>query len=121
VNVARSSILVLLADLALAAVIVTTARNRRMSERLVLGWLLVCALIASLAIWRPGIDRLAAALDIYYAPSALFAIALAGLLLVVYRLSVEVAEQKQRVRRLAQEIALLNAKQPPASEPAASK
>lgn len=110
---ARSSILVLLADTLLAFVIVTTARRRRISERLMLGWLLVCALIGALAIWRrPGIDRLAAALDIYYAPSALFAIAFAGLLVVVYRLSVEIAEQKQRVRRLAQEIAVLTAKKP---------
>ncbi|MFT3842592.1 MAG: DUF2304 domain-containing protein [Myxococcaceae bacterium] len=114
---ARSSLLVLLADALLAFVIVTTARKRRISERLMLGWLLVCALIASLAIWRPGIDRLAAALDIYYAPSALFAIAFAGLLLVVYRLSVELAEQKQRMRRLAQEIALLTAKSPAAGAP----
>ncbi len=108
----RSSVIILIADFALALMMMHTARRRRTSERLVFGWLIVCAVIAALAIWREAIDVLAAALDVHYPPSALFLIAFAGLIAIVFKLSTELAEDRRRLRRLAQELALLSATAP---------
>ncbi len=82
----------------------------RVSERHTLSWLLISAAIASLAIWRDGIDAIAAAMGIYYAPSALFFVVFGGLLFFVYRLSLEVALLRARMTKLAQDVALLEAR-----------
>jgi hypothetical protein len=113
----RSSLLILLFVAAFAAFIVVSARRRRTDERHTLGWLLVCAGIAALAIWRKAIDVLAAAMGIYYAPSALFFIACAGLLWLVFRQSVEVARQREQIRKLAQDVALLAGEKTPGPTP----
>lgn len=108
----RSSWIVVAAAVAFAAVILGSARSRRTHERHILGWLAVCAAIAALAIWRQGIDVLANAMGIYYPPSALFFLCCAALLVMVYQLSVGLAEEREKVRRLAQEIALLSVSRP---------
>jgi len=108
----RSSWIVVAAAVAFAAVILFSARSRRTHERHILGWLGVCAAIAALAIWRHGIDVLASAMGIYYPPSALFFLCCAALLVMVYRLSIGLAQEREKVRKLAQEIALLNVSRP---------
>jgi hypothetical protein len=108
----RSSLLVLLFAAAFAAAIIASARQRRTDERHTLVWLLVCGAIAALAIWRNAIDLLAAAMGIYYAPSALFFLCLAGLLWLVFRQSLEVARQREQLRKLTQDVALLAAERP---------
>ncbi|HUB10298.1 MAG TPA: DUF2304 domain-containing protein [Myxococcales bacterium] len=109
----RSSLLALAAALAFAVAIVASARRLRTDERHTLVWLLVCAAIAGLAIWRHAIDVLAAAMGIYYAPSALFFLCCGALLWLVFRQSLEVARQREQIRRLAQEVALLAAQVTP--------
>jgi hypothetical protein len=105
----RSSLLILLFAAAFAAAVIASARRRSMDERHTLVWLLVCAAIAALAIWRHAIDVLAAAMGIYYAPSALFFLCCVGLLWLVFRQSLEVARQREQLRKLTQDVALLAA------------
>ncbi len=108
----RLSWIVLASAVLFAVVILTSARSRRTHERHTLGWLGVCGAIAALAIWRPGIDVLARAMGVYYPPSALFFLCCAALLIMVYRLSAGLTQERERVRKLAQEIALLSAALP---------
>ncbi|MCY1042968.1 DUF2304 domain-containing protein [Corallococcus sp. bb12-1] len=103
----RSSLIGVAFAAAFAFTVLWSARGRRTSERHTFAWLLVSATIAGLSLWRHGIDTLASAMGIYYAPSALFFLALSALMWVVYRLSLQVAEQRQQLKRLAQEVALL--------------
>ncbi|RKH68605.1 DUF2304 domain-containing protein [Corallococcus aberystwythensis] len=103
----RSSLIGVALAAAFAFSVLWSARGRRTSERHTFAWLLVAATIAVLSLWRHGIDALAAAMGIYYAPSALFFIALTSLMWLVYRLSLQVADQRQQLKRLAQEVALL--------------
>jgi hypothetical protein len=119
--VSRSSWIVLAAAAAFAVVILTSARSRRTHEKHTLGWLSVCAAVAALAIWRPGIDVLAHAMGVYYPPSALFFLCCAALLLMVYRLSAGLARERERVRKLAQEIALLSVSRPAPELPPAPR
>ncbi|MHB1847075.1 MAG: DUF2304 domain-containing protein [Deltaproteobacteria bacterium] len=113
----RSSLLVLGFALAFAAAVLAAARRHRTDERHTLGWLFVCAALAALAIWRPAIDLLARAMGIYYAPSALFFLCLAALLVIVFRLSLGLARQQEQLRTLAQELALLSATRPGVTQP----
>lgn len=104
----RSSLIVLACAALFAALIIASARSERTHEKHTLGWLGVCGAIAAMAIWRPGIDVLAQAMGIYYPPSALFFLCCAALLVMVYRLSLGLARQREHTRKLAQEIALLS-------------
>ncbi len=106
----RSSLIVLACAAAFAVSVLLSARKLRVSERHTLAWLLISAAIASLAIWRDGIDTIAKAMGIFYAPSALFFVVCGGLLLFVYRLSLEVSLLRTRVTRLAQEVAILTSR-----------
>lgn len=113
----RSSIIVLCFSAAFAVAVLLTARRRRTSEHHTFSWLLVSVLTAGLALWRHAIDALAAAMGIYYAPSALFFVVCGGLLWMLFRLSLQVAEQRRQLQRLAQELAVLSAERPaPAGE-----
>lgn len=108
----RSSIIVLVFSAAFALAVLMSARRRRTSEHHTFSWLLVSLLTASLALWRHGIDALASAMGIYYPPSALFLFACGGLLWLIFRLSLQVAEQRKQIQRLAQELAVLSAHRP---------
>lgn len=108
-EISRSSLFVILFAAFFAAVILLSARRGRTSERHTLSWLLVCLSVVALAVWRDVIDVVAKLMGIYYPPSALFFLCLGALLTIVYRLSLEVTTQKSRMRRLAQEVALLGA------------
>lgn len=115
----RSSIIVLVFSAAFAVAVLLTARRRRTSEHHTFSWLLVSVLTAALALWRNAIDALAAAMGIYYAPSALFFVVCGGLLWMLFRLSLQVAEQRRQLQRLAQELAVLSAQRPsPVERPA---
>jgi hypothetical protein len=117
----RSSLIVLALAGGFALYVVQVARRRRLHERTVLGWLAIAAVVAALAIWRPGIDRLASWMGIYYAPSALFFICCGGLLWALFRQSVRVAELDARLTRVAQAVTLLSVREPPPRDPAATE
>ncbi len=108
----RSSIIVLVFSAAFAVAVLLSARRRRTSEHHTFSWLLVSLFTAGLALWRNAIDTLAAAMGIYYAPSALFFVVCGGLLWMLFRLSLQVAEQRRQLQRLAQELAVLSAERP---------
>lgn len=112
----RSSIIVLIFSAVFALAVLLSARRRRTSEHHTFSWLLVSVLTASLALWRNVIDALSSAMGIYYPPSALFAIVCAGLLWLLFRLSLQVAEQRKQIQRLAQELAVLSAQHPSPAE-----
>ena len=112
-SISRSSIIVLVFSAAFAVAVLLSARRRRTSEHHTFSWLLVSLLTAGLALWRNAIDTLAAAMGIYYAPSALFFVVCGGLVWMLFRLSLQVAEQRRQLQRLAQELAVLSAERPP--------
>ncbi|SEL76445.1 hypothetical protein SAMN05444354_108150 [Stigmatella aurantiaca] len=111
----RSSIIVLAVSALFGLAVLLSARRRRTPERHTFSWLLVSVFTAALAIWRGAIDAIAAAMGIYYAPSALFFLVCLVLLWLLFRLSLQVAEQRSQIQRLAQELAVLTAQREPQS------
>ena len=95
-------------------------RRKRLQERYALLWLFATALMLGLALWRDGLEGMADLAGIAYAPSALFAIAFAFVLvlllhfsLVISRLSDENKVLAQRVGMLSERMEALATEQPP--------
>ena len=104
----RSSLVIIVLSFVFACGVVWQARRRRTTEGHTFAWLFVCAVVAGLAVWRPAVDAIARSLGIYYPPSALFLGACGGLLWLVYRQSLDLAEHRRRIVRLAREVAVLS-------------
>lgn len=87
-------------------------RRRQLREKYALLWLAVGVTGLFLAVARPLLDGMARSLGIEYGPSALFFFAIMFLLLVAAHLSWEVSRLEDRTRRLAEELALMQVKDP---------
>jgi hypothetical protein len=90
--------------------ILELVRSRRLLERYAILWLFSAAVLLGLSIWRGLLEDVAAAVGIYYAPSALFAIAFGFILVLLLHFSVAVSRLSEQSKVLAQRLALLEAR-----------
>ncbi len=82
-------------------------RQRRLMERYALLWMLSSATLLLLAVWRDALELFANAIGIFYAPSALFAIALGFILMLLLHFSLVISRLTDQTKVLAQNVALL--------------
>jgi hypothetical protein len=92
-------------------------RRRRLMERYALLWLFSTIVLLGLAVWKDLLESVARTIGIYYAPSALFVIAFAFVLvlllhfsLVISRLADQNKVMAQRIGQLQHRIASLEAR-----------
>lgn len=82
-------------------------RRRRLMERYALLWLFASAVLLSLAVWRDLLEEVAAAIGIFYAPSALFGIAFGFVLLLLLHFSLVISRLADQTKVLAQRVGML--------------
>ena len=82
-------------------------RQRRLLERYALLWLFSSAVLLALSVWRGALEELAAAVGIFYAPSALFAVAFGFVLVLLLHFSLVISRLAEQTKVLAQRIGLL--------------
>jgi hypothetical protein len=82
-------------------------RRRRLMERYALLWLFSSAVLLMLAVWRGALEDLARAVGIYYAPSALFAIAFGFVLVLLLHFSLVISRLADQNKVLAQRLGML--------------
>src|SRR4051812_49610762 len=82
-------------------------RRRRLMERYALLWLFASAVLLALAVWRGLLETIAAAIGIYYAPSALFVIAFGFILVLLLHFSLVISRLADQNKVLAQRLGLL--------------
>jgi hypothetical protein len=82
-------------------------RRRRLMERYALLWLFAAAVLLGLAVWRDLLETIARAVGIYYAPSALFAIAFGFVLVLLLHFSLVISRLSDQTKVLAQRLGLL--------------
>ncbi len=70
-------------------------------------WILGTVLLAVFSVWRQGLQRIAALLDVYYAPSLLFLVALFAIICFLLHLSIVVSKFQSQIKDLTYELALL--------------
>jgi hypothetical protein len=82
-------------------------RRRRLMERYALLWLFSAAVLLGLAAWKDALNELASAVGIYYAPSALFAVAFGFALVLLLHFSLVVSRLADQNKVLAQKMGQL--------------
>jgi hypothetical protein len=82
-------------------------RSRRLLERYAILWLFSALVLFALAIWKGLLAKVAAAVGIYYAPSALFVVAFGFILVLLLHFSVAVSRLSEQSKVMAQRLALL--------------
>jgi hypothetical protein len=106
-GIAAIQALAILASLGFLAIIVNLVRKRRLAEEYSLLWLLVGIAFVAISVFRGLIEQIARLLGIFYAPSAIFLIAIFFIMWLLLRFSLIVSDLARSNRVLAQEIALL--------------
>jgi hypothetical protein len=106
----RIQIVAVLGSLVLLFIVFELVRRKRLMERYALLWLFATIVVLGLAVWKDLLEDFAAAIGIYYAPSALFAVALGLVLALLLHFSVVVSRLADQSKVLAQRMALLQAR-----------
>jgi hypothetical protein len=103
----RVTIVAIVAAVWFLLVVLELVRRRRLGERYALLWLFTCLVVLVFAAWPSALSRLASAVGIAYAPTALFVVAGGFVLLVLLHYAVVVSSLTDRNTRLAQRVAIL--------------
>ncbi len=104
---AKVQILSIAVSAGLFGVVFELVRRRRMMERYALLWLFASVVLVALALWRDLLQTLAGAIGIYYAPSALFAIAFGFILVLLLHYSLVISRLADQNKLLAQRLGML--------------
>jgi len=113
----RLEIVIVVVAVLFVLLMLELVRRRQLREKYALLWMGVGVVAVFLSFARSWLDKLATALGIDYGPSALFLFSTLFLLGMAAHLSWEVSRLEERIRRLAEEIALSRARPPKDDEP----
>ena len=91
------------------AVVITLVRRRRLKERFAFIWLFVAVGMVGLVIARPLLDRVSEELGIRSGTTTLFLLAILVILGVLLQLSVSITSLEEKVRDIAEAMALRDA------------
>lgn len=115
-TVAALTIVIALAALGLVLVLV---RRQRLKERYAIIWLVVASGMVALAVLRPVLDRLSDALGIQSGTTTVFLVAILVILAIQLQLSMSLTTLEEKLRDLAEAVALSTGAEPrwsPAAE-----
>ena len=108
-TVAALTIVIALGALALVLVLV---RRQRLKERYAMIWLVVASGMVALAVLRPVLDRLSDALGIQSGTTTVFLVAILVILAVQLQLSMSLTTLEDKLRDLAEAVALSTGAEP---------
>jgi hypothetical protein len=91
----------------LFGIVFELVRRRRLMERYALLWMFASAVLLLLAIWKGLLERIAATVGIFYAPSALFVIAFGFILVLLLHFSLIISRLSDQNKLLAQRLGML--------------
>jgi hypothetical protein len=103
----RIQIVSILVGLALLAVIFQLIRKNRLQEKYSLLWIVSVLIVLILSVWRDLLATFSNLVGIFYAPSAIFLVALFCGMIIALHFSVVISDLSRQNKTLAQEIALL--------------
>ena len=112
----RLQLVAIAATVGLLFIVLELVRRRKLLERYALLWLLSAVVLLGLAAWRGLLEQIAAALGIFYAPSALFVIAFGFILVLLLHFSIAISRLADQTKVLAQRLALLEEREREARE-----
>jgi hypothetical protein len=103
----RIQIVAIVAAGGLFLIVFELVRRRRLMERYALLWLVSTFVLLALAAWRGLLEQVSSAIGIYYAPSALFVVALGFILVLLLHFSLVISRLADQNKVLAQRLSLM--------------
>jgi hypothetical protein len=103
----RMQIVAVVATTMLFVTVFELVRRRRLMERYALLWMFSTVVLLGLAVWKDALERVAETVGIFYAPSALFAIAFGFVLVLLLHFSLVVSRLADQTKVLAQRLSLM--------------
>jgi len=103
----RIEIFAIIGCLFLCFLILELIRKKKLMEKYALLWFASAIFLTTFAVWRNLLEKLAALLGVYYAPSALFLIVLFCGLVLVLHFTIVISRLSEQNKTLAQTVALL--------------
>jgi hypothetical protein len=100
-------LLVFLLGLIVLLLVINLVRKRQLQERYAILWLLAGAALTLAPVFIPWLDRLAFSIGFEYPPALLLVLAVVGLLLLIFQLSLTISRNEERIKVLTQELGLL--------------
>jgi len=95
----------------LLLVVLDLVRRRRLSEEYSVVWIVCAAALLVLSIWRESLHVVAAWLGVFYPPAVLLLVLVVFVFVACLAFSVVISRQGREIERLAEEVALLAARQ----------
>jgi hypothetical protein len=103
----RTRIYMFVLGLLVLGFVINLVRKRQLQERYALLWLLAGLGLTLAPLFINQIDRLAYALGFAYPPALLLMLAVVGLLLIIFQLSLNISRNADQLKVLTQEVGLL--------------
>lgn len=103
----RANLIIALLGVITLFIVINMVRTRRLQERYALLWLLAGVGLTIAPLFIPLLDRLANALGFAYTPALLLMLAVVGLLLLIFQLSLSLTRSGEQIKVLTQELGLL--------------
>jgi hypothetical protein len=103
----RLQVVAILVSAGLFVVVFELVRRKRLMERYALLWLGATLLLLLLSVWGDLLNRISSAVGVGYGPSALFAAALALVVLLLLHFSLVISRLSDQNKVLAQRLGLL--------------
>lgn len=109
-GISRIQIVAIIATSGIFMLVFELVRRRRLMERYAILWLCSSAVMLGLSVWSQALDQFAAAIGIYYAPSAYFVVAIAAILVMLLHFSLVISRLADQTKILAQRVAAQQAR-----------
>jgi hypothetical protein len=103
----RLQIVSILVSTGLFLLVFELVRRKRLLERYALLWMFAAAVLLALSVWADLLNRLSTTVGVQYGPSALFAVALAFVVVLMLHFSLVISRLTDQNKILAQRVALL--------------
>ncbi len=105
----RAHIFIVVVALLSIAFIIRLVRSNRLRSKYSLLWIVVAVALAAVAVFPGMLDRVSRAAGVYYPPATFLLLAVGFLFLIVVHFSWEFSRSEERIRTLAEDVALLQA------------
>ena len=101
----------ILVSLTLLVVVLDLVRRRKLSEEYSVVWIVCAAALLVLSIWRDSLHVVAGWLGVFYPPAVLLLVLVLFVFLACLAFSVAISRQSVQIERLAEEVAILSARE----------
>lgn len=97
----------IIGSLIFLAIIARLILKGKLREEYSIVWIACTLFLIVFSVWRNGLDVIATALGVYYAPSLIFLFGFFAIIIFLVHLSVVNSKQQKNITELSQELALL--------------